>query len=40
MEPVTEEDKPIRVVDRRMFTSDGDLRPGVETEDLSVADGG
>ena len=33
MEPVTEEDKPIRVVDRRMFTSDGELRPDVETEE-------
>ena len=33
MEPVTEEEKPIRVVDRRMFTSDGELRPDVETEE-------
>ncbi len=30
---MSEEDKPIRVVDRRMFTSDGELRPGIETED-------
>jgi hypothetical protein len=30
---LTEEEKPIRVVDRRMFTSDGDLRPGIETDD-------
>ncbi|MEO8432399.1 MAG: DUF1844 domain-containing protein [Acidobacteriota bacterium] len=27
------EDKPLRVVDRRMFTSDGELRPGFEPED-------
>ena len=33
MEPVTEEEKPIRVVDRRMFTADGELRPDVETEE-------
>jgi hypothetical protein len=33
MEPVTEEEKPIRVVDRRMFTSDGELRPDIETEE-------
>jgi hypothetical protein len=33
MEPVTEEEKPIRVVDRRMFTSDGELRPDFETEE-------
>ena len=33
MEPVKEEEKPIRVVDRRMFTSEGDLRPDVETEE-------
>jgi len=33
MEPVKEEEKPIRVVDRRMFTSDGELRPDVETEE-------
>ncbi|HVQ53820.1 MAG TPA: DUF1844 domain-containing protein [Thermoanaerobaculia bacterium] len=31
---MTEEEKPIRVVDRRMFTSDGELRPDVETEEL------
>jgi hypothetical protein len=30
---VTEEEKPIRVVDRRMFTADGELRPGFEPED-------
>jgi hypothetical protein len=33
MEPVREEEKPIRVVDRRMFTSDGELRPDIETEE-------
>jgi hypothetical protein len=33
---VTEEDKPIRVVDRRMFTAEGELRPGVETEEQPV----
>lgn len=27
------EDKPIRVVDRRMFTSEGELRPGFEPEE-------
>lgn len=30
---MTEEEKPIRVVDRRMFTAEGDLRPGIETEE-------
>jgi hypothetical protein len=30
---VTEEEKPIRVVDRRMFTAEGDLRPDIETEE-------
>jgi len=30
---VTEEEKPIRVVDRRMFTPEGELRPGFETEE-------
>jgi len=30
---VNEEDKPIRVVDRRMFTPDGQLRPGFEAEE-------
>ena len=30
---MTEEDKPIRVVDRRMFTSEGDLRPDYEAEE-------
>ncbi len=28
-----EEEKPIRVVDRRMFTADGELRPGFEPEE-------
>ncbi len=32
-EPVKEEEKPIRVVDRRMFTPDGELRPDFETEE-------
>jgi len=31
------EDKPLRVVDRRMFTPDGELRPGFEPEEPSVA---
>ena len=31
--PVTEEDKPIRVVDRRMFTPDGQLRPDFQPEE-------
>ncbi|MEP6993220.1 MAG: DUF1844 domain-containing protein [Acidobacteriota bacterium] len=30
---MTEEEKPIRVVDRRMFTPEGDLRPGYEAEE-------
>ncbi len=30
---MSEEDKPIRVVDRRMFTPDGELRPDIETEE-------
>jgi hypothetical protein len=30
---VTEEDKPIRVVDRRMFTPDGQLRPDFQPEE-------
>ena len=30
---MSEEEKPIRVVDRRMFTSDGELRPDFETEE-------
>jgi hypothetical protein len=30
---VAEEEKPIRVVDRRMFTPEGDLRPGFQAED-------
>ena len=29
---MTEEEKPIRVVDRRMFTPEGELRPGFEVE--------
>lgn len=29
---MTEEEKPIRVVDRRMFTPEGELRPGFEGE--------
>ena len=33
---MTEEEKPIRVVDRRMFTAEGDLRPGIETEEPPV----
>jgi hypothetical protein len=33
MESVSEEDKPIRVVDRRMFTAEGDLRPDFEAEE-------
>jgi hypothetical protein len=33
MDPVTEEDKPIRVVDRRMFTPEGELRPDYEAEE-------
>jgi Domain of unknown function (DUF1844) len=28
-----EEEKPVRVVDRRMFTPDGELRPGFEAEE-------
>jgi hypothetical protein len=32
---VTEEDKPIRVVDRRMFTPDGQLRPDFQPEEPS-----
>ncbi len=30
---MSEEDKPIRVVDRRMFTADGELRPGFQAEE-------
>jgi hypothetical protein len=37
MEFVSEEDKPIRVVDRRMFTADGELRPGFEAEEVAEA---
>lgn len=31
-----QEDKPIRVVDRRMFTPDGELRPDFEPEETSA----
>jgi hypothetical protein len=34
---VSEEEKPIRVVDRRMFTADGELRPGFEPEEKAEA---
>jgi hypothetical protein len=37
METVSEEEKPIRVVDRRMFTSDGELRPGFEADEAPEA---
>lgn len=30
---MNEEDKPIRVVDRRMFTADGELRPDFQAEE-------
>ncbi len=30
---MTEEEKPIRVVDRRMFTPEGELRPGFQAEE-------
>lgn len=30
---MSEEDKPIRVVDRRMFTADGELRPDFQPEE-------
>ena len=30
---MTEDEKPIRVVDRRMFTPDGELRPGFQPDD-------
>lgn len=33
MHDVTEEDKPIRVVDRRMFTPEGELRPDFQAEE-------
>ena len=32
---MAEDEKPIRVVDRRMFTPEGDLRPGFEAEEVS-----
>ncbi|HEY1435584.1 MAG TPA: DUF1844 domain-containing protein [Thermoanaerobaculia bacterium] len=35
MEFVSEEDKPIRVVDRRMFTPDGELRPDFRAEEVA-----
>jgi len=34
---VEREEKPIRVVDRRMFTPDGELRPGFEPEEPPAA---
>lgn len=34
---MSEDEKPIRVVDRRMFTSEGDLRPDYQAEDVSPA---
>jgi hypothetical protein len=34
---VSEEEKPIRVVDRRMFTADGELRPDFEPEEKAEA---
>lgn len=37
MEILTEEEKPIRVVDRRMFTPEGELRPGFEAEEREEA---
>jgi hypothetical protein len=37
MEFVSEEDKPIRVVDRRMFTAEGELRPDFEAEEAAEA---
>ena len=37
MKPVTEEEKPIRVVDRRMFTPEGELRPDFEAEEKEEA---
>lgn len=37
MEFVSEEDKPIRVVDRRMFTAEGDLRPDFQPEEAAQA---
>lgn len=33
---MTEDEKPIRVVDRRMFTPDGELRPGFQPEEESA----
>jgi hypothetical protein len=33
MGAVSEDEKAIRVVDRRMFTSDGELRPGFEADE-------
>ena len=37
MEFVSEEDKPIRVVDRRMFTAEGELRPDFQAEEAAEA---
>jgi hypothetical protein len=34
---VEREEKPIRVVDRRMFTPEGELRPGFEPEEAPAA---
>lgn len=34
---MSEEDKPIRVVDRRMFTAEGELRPGFQAEEAVEA---
>src|ERR1700726_4004987 len=35
-----DEEKPIRVVDRRMFTPDGELRPGYQAEEPTEAAAG
>ena len=37
MELLSEEDKPIRVVDRRMFTAEGELRPDFQAEEAAEA---
>ncbi|HTY42433.1 MAG TPA: DUF1844 domain-containing protein [Thermoanaerobaculia bacterium] len=34
---MSEEEKPIRVVDRRMFTPEGELRPGFQAEEPAEA---
>lgn len=36
---MAEDEKPIRVVDRRMFTPDGDLRPDFQPDDAASAAG-